>query len=109
MKISKEVLKGHVDTMMLSIVNTKDCYGYEIAKKIKEICEEKFEVKEGTMYLALKRLEKNGLIESYWNDEEESGGGRRKYYKLTARGKKELLNKKEEWLFMAQIMNRFLS
>lgn len=110
MDIEKEVLKGHVDTLLLSVLHQLDRYGYDISKEIKKISQNQFELKEGTMYLALKRLEKNNFIESYWNDDEPSasGGGRRKYYTITALGIKELERKKAEWKFMQNVMNLFL-
>ena len=67
MELNKEALKGHIDTIILSILNEKDCYGYEIAKTVKVKCNNMFELKEGTMYLALKRMESKGFIESYWS------------------------------------------
>lgn len=74
---------------MLSVLNEADCYGYEIAKTVRVKSDNSFKLKEGTMYLGLKRLEKQGLIESYWGDES-SAGGRRKYYKVTPTGKNTL-------------------
>ncbi|WP_455544174.1 PadR family transcriptional regulator [Intestinibacter sp.] len=107
MELNKESLKGYVDTIILSILNEKDCYGYEIAKIVKMKCNNTFELKEGTMYLALKRMESKSLIESYWS-QEEGTGGRRKYYKMMEEGRKALDIKKEEWCFIQQIMNSFL-
>ncbi|KOR26126.1 PadR family transcriptional regulator [Clostridium sporogenes] len=107
MEIDKELLKGCIDTILICLLNTKDMYGYELVKAVKQVSEETFELKEGTLYLALKRLEKNNSIESYWGDGK-SGGGRRKYYKITKIGKEYLHKKKEEWIFLNGIMNKFL-
>ncbi|WP_434796468.1 PadR family transcriptional regulator [Terrisporobacter vanillatitrophus] len=107
MELNKEALKGHIDTLILSILNKEDCYGYEIAKKVRIKCNNTFELKEGTMYLALKRMESKSLIESYLGGE--SGVGvRRKYYKITEEGKEALTIKKKEWYFIQNIMNSFL-
>ena len=46
MELNKEALKGHIDTIILSILNEKDCYGYEIAKTVKAKCNNMFELKE---------------------------------------------------------------
>lgn len=105
MELSKETLKGHIDTLILSILKDKDSYGYEISKQVREKSE--FELKEGTMYLALKRMESKGLIQAYWGSEE-SSGGRRKYYNLTDEGRNFLEIKKQEWRFIKKIMNQFL-
>lgn len=107
MEVDKEVLKGCIDTILISMLSTMPMYGYELAKKVREISQETFELKEGTLYLSLKRLEKNNYVESYWDDGA-SGGGRRKYYKTTIIGKKYLRKKKEEWIFLNSIMNKFL-
>lgn len=107
MKINKEVLKGHIDTIILSLLHSKDMYGYELAKLVREKSEEQFELKEGTLYLSLKRLEKNEWIESYWGDEQ-GPGGRRKYYKITIQGENILKDKILEWNFVKQLIDSFL-
>ncbi|MGM9987997.1 MAG: PadR family transcriptional regulator [Bacillaceae bacterium] len=107
MEINKEVLKGHIDTIILSLLHNRDMYGYELAKLVREKSNDQFELKEGTLYLSLKRLEKNRWIESYWGDEQ-GPGGRRKYYKLTSLGKKELKNKVIEWQFVKKMIDSFL-
>ncbi|ANU09468.1 PadR family transcriptional regulator [Planococcus antarcticus DSM 14505] len=107
MDINKEVLKGHIDTLILSLLHGRDMYGYEIAKIVREKSEEQFELKEGTLYLSLKRLEKNKWIASYWGDEQ-GPGGRRKYYKLTSLGREGYIEKRLEWKFVKKLMDSFL-
>lgn len=82
-------------------------YGYEIAKFVREKSEEHFELKEGTLYLSLKRLEKNMWIESYWGDEQ-GPGGRRKYYRLTPSGEEGFEQKRKEWEFVKNMIDSFL-
>ena len=101
------MIKGYVESIILSLLENEDMYGYDIVKKIRNICEETFEIKEGTMYVVLKRLENKGLIESYWDDSE-SGGGRRRYHHITEQGKKYLENTKKEWQFFKRIIDKFL-
>lgn len=107
MEIDKEMLKGHIDTMILSLLNNQDMYGYEIAKVVHTRTDEAFELKEGTLYLSLKRLEKKGSVESYWGDEQ-GPGGRRKYYQITTDGRAVLARKKVEWRLVKQLMDLFL-
>lgn len=107
MEINKEVLKGHIDTIILSLLRDEDMYGYEIAKFVREKSEEQFELKEGTLYLSLKRLEKNMWIESYWGDEQ-GPGGRRKYYRLTPSGEEGFEQKRKEWEFLKNMIDSFL-
>ncbi|MGE6684486.1 PadR family transcriptional regulator, partial [Paenisporosarcina sp. NPDC076907] len=55
MEVNKEVLKGHIDTIILSLLLKREMYGYEIAKYVREKSDSQFELKEGTLYLSLKR------------------------------------------------------
>jgi PadR family transcriptional regulator, regulatory protein PadR len=107
LEINKEVLKGHIDTIILSLLHQRDMYGYELAKIVREKTDNQFDLKEGTLYLSLKRLENNKWIESYWGDEQGSGG-RRKYYKLTLLGEKGFKQKCAEWQFVKKIIDSFL-
>jgi PadR family transcriptional regulator, regulatory protein PadR len=107
LEVNKEVLKGHIDTLLLALLNQDDLYGYELAKRVREKSKDQFELKEGTLYLSLKRLEKNNWIESYWGDEQ-GPGGRRKYYKLTPMGRDGFHQKAAEWKFVKKIIDTFL-
>ncbi|MBS4196832.1 PadR family transcriptional regulator [Lederbergia citri] len=82
--ISSDLIRGHIDTIILRVLSEGDNYGYEIIKTIFEKSNGTFELKEPSLYTSLKRLEKQKLIEAYWGDE--SQGGRRKYYKITDAG-----------------------
>nr|WP_247600347.1 PadR family transcriptional regulator [Priestia flexa] len=92
--------------MILSLLYHNDLYGYDLSKEVKKLSQDSFELKEGTLYLSFKRLEKNEYVISYW--QEGSGAARRKYYQLTNEGRAYLMHKKEEWLFMKQLMDQFL-
>ncbi len=107
MEVNKEVLKGHIDTLILSLLHRREMYGYELAKLVRERSGNQFELKEATLYLSLKRLEKNKWIESYWGDEQ-GQGGRRKYYRLTTIGKEGYEKKRKEWEHVKRIMDSFL-
>lgn len=106
-EVNKEVLKGHIDTIILSLLINKEMYGYELAKLVRENSKEQFELKEGTLYLSLKRLEKNEWIYSYWG-EEQGPGGRRKYYRITPLGEETFKQKCVEWHFIKGIIDSFL-
>ncbi|ADL53516.1 PadR family transcriptional regulator [Clostridium cellulovorans] len=107
MEIDKEMLKGYIDTILMSLIKDSPMYGYELAKRVRDISEETFELKEGTLYLSLKRLEKNGYVKSYWEDSE-SGGGRRKYYSITEEGISYILKKNQQWIFMRNLIDKFM-
>lgn len=93
--MDKELMKGSIDILLLSLIENEDLYGYEIAKMLKEKSNDLYCMGEGTLYPALQRLEKKGLIKSYWIDLE--SGNRRKYYTITESGKKELNEKIKQW------------
>ncbi|MGG6310866.1 PadR family transcriptional regulator [Paenibacillus macerans] len=82
--ISRDMIRGHIDTMILRVLLEGDNYGYEIMKSISVTSRGRYELKEPSLYTSLKRLETQRLIESYWGGE--SQGGRRKYYKITSAG-----------------------
>ncbi|MDP4177011.1 MAG: PadR family transcriptional regulator [Bacillota bacterium] len=107
MEIDKEMIKGYIESIILSLLKKEDLYGYEISKRIRSISRDKFEIKEGTLYVVLKRLENCKLISPYWDDTE-TGGGRRRYYKITNEGTEYLSKKIEEWNFFKDIIDLFL-
>ncbi|MBU7592811.1 PadR family transcriptional regulator [Metabacillus halosaccharovorans] len=93
--MDKEIMKGSIDILILSLLSKKEMYGFEIVKTLKANSNDLYNMSEGTLYPALKRLEKKEWIESYWEDSQY--GGRRKYYKIIDSGKKELSRKLVEW------------
>ena len=106
MKINKELLKGSTTVLILSILNRKDMYGYEMIKEIDLRSKCIFSFKEGTLYPILHNLENANYIESYWDDS--NSGRKRKYYKITDNGKKLLLEKESEWKLFSETVNSVL-
>ena len=105
-KLSSDLLRGHTDTIILKFLTDGDKYGYEITKLVYELSEQRYELKEATMYSSLKRLEKDGHITSYWGDE--TRGGRRKYYHLTASGRAQYDSNIHDWNFSKEILEKLL-
>ncbi|MGM0885152.1 MAG: PadR family transcriptional regulator [Bacillota bacterium] len=101
-----ELVKGSTEVIILSLLSEHDMYGYELAQKIENESEGFLRFREGTLYPALKKLETQGLVESYWRDSNE--GPRRKYYKITYTGKKALSDLKKEWNVFQQVMNKIV-
>ncbi len=101
-------LKGSIETIILNALYSGDKYGYEIAREIKEKTENKYEIKQPTLYGYLKRLEQNNLISSYWGGGD-SNGGRRRYYKLTDSGKNVCLDYMSEWNFQRDIIDSLVA
>lgn len=102
-QISKEMIRGHVETIVLNVLSQGDSYGYAISKTINQMSDGAYELNEATLYTVFRRLEKQGAIESYWGDE--TKGGRRKYYQLTDQGKKVLIQEQQNWLFAKEILD----
>ena len=64
-----DLLRGHTDTIVLGVLRRGDAYGFEIYKAIRDATGGDHEIKEATLYATYRRLEKDGLVESYWGDE----------------------------------------
>lgn len=101
--MDKELMKGSIDILILSLIAKQDMYGYDIVKNLQVKSNNLYKMSEGTLYPALQRLEQKNYLESYWGNSET--GGRRKYYNITEHGKKELLKKIEEWDRMSELIN----
>lgn len=95
MNLKKELTKGSSALLVLSVLQKKDMYGYQIIKEIELRSENVFSFKEGTLYPILHSFEQNGLVKSYWEESEQ--GRKRKYYHITKKGLKELDDTKKEW------------
>ena len=105
--ISSDVIRGYNDTMILYLLRNGPSYGYEISKKIRELSEEKYLIKETTLYSAFSRMEKNGFIESF--QETADNGKKRTYYRITSSGESYYLDKCEEWYLTKEVVEHFIS
>lgn len=106
-EISSDVIRGYNDTMILYILSKAPSYGYEISKQIKGLTDEKYIIKETTLYSAFTRMEKNGYIESFVDD---SGNGKRRtYYRISDLGKQYYLQKCEEWNLTKEVIEHFIT
>lgn len=103
--ISSDVIRGYNDTIVLFLLLNNDSYGYEISKHIREITEERYIMKETTLYSTFARLEKNGYILSYSGDE--TKGKKRTYYHITEEGQACYKEKCEEWRLTKEVINLF--
>ncbi|MBW4062249.1 PadR family transcriptional regulator [Candidatus Saccharibacteria bacterium] len=104
--LTSDLLRGHTDTIILRLLTGGDKYGYEITKLVHENSNNRYELKEATMYSSLKRLENDGRITAYWGDE--SQGGRRKYYRITPHGRELYALNKQNWDYAKQILGELL-
>ena len=95
-----EMLKGTLDMMILRTLVTGDAHGHTIAKVIERSSEDVLEVEQGSLYPALHRLEDRKWVSSFWGVSENNR--KAKYYKLTALGKKQLVQETARWRQMAR-------
>ena len=98
-----ELLKGNTETLLLILMEAEPMYGYQLAKEIDQRSSGYFAFKEGTMYPALHRLERDKLVEGTWQDT--PNGVRRRYYRITAKGRQALADRLVEWRRFSRAMN----
>lgn len=101
-----EVLKGHVDLLLLSTLRAGPLHGYGVVEKLRAESDGAFDLAEGTVYPALYRLEAAGLLSSKWTS---AGGRRRRVYELTKRGRGELARESDEWKAFAHAVETVLT
>ncbi|MDJ1370572.1 PadR family transcriptional regulator [Gulosibacter molinativorax] len=104
--ISAEVIRGYVDLLVLEALLDEPSYGYAISKRIEEVSEGKYELKETTLYSALRRLEKQGVISSFKGTQ--SQGRARTYYELTQLGHAHYRERCLEWQETVDLVRRFV-
>ncbi len=103
---SKELLKGTLSAIILNLLaENEKMYGYEISQRVKELTDEKILLKDGSLYPALQKMTKDGLL-SY--KEEYIGKRVRKYYFLTPKGKVEKVRYLEELKDFLATLNKLV-
>ncbi len=90
-----ELKKGSVQMLLLAILEEAPKYGFQIIRELREATNGFFDLKEGTLYPALRRLEGKGYLKGRWNTETE--GSPRKYYHMTDSGRKTLKEATKVW------------
>jgi transcriptional regulator len=105
--MSKEVLQGTLDLMVLRTLETMGPqHGFGLAKRILQISEGILDLNQGTLYPALLRLEQRRWIRSRWGTSDNNR--RAKFYELTARGRRQVTQETESWTHTVSLMDRFL-
>lgn len=90
-----EILQGTLDMLVLQTLQWGPQHGYAIGQTIRTESAESLKIETGSLYPALHRLEKQGLVKSDWRVTEQNQ--RAKFYRLTPRGKKALVNERNRW------------
>jgi transcriptional regulator len=101
-----ELLKGTLDLLILRTLDLRALHGSAIADRISQVTQGAFQVKAGSLFPALHRLEQEGWIEGEW--QESSEGRRVRSYKLTRDGRRQLALEKKTWTRIVEAMTALL-
>lgn len=101
----RELLRGSLDLMILSVLARGRKYGYLVQKQLREASGARVDLQAGTLYPILHRLEEDKLIRGVWDD---STGRKRKWYELTSAGKKRLAVQAAQWTDYVACISRLL-
>ena len=101
-----EALKGHLDGLILATLADGPAHGYAIAHALRQRSDGAFDLPEGTLYPALHRLERAGLVASEWSTQ---SGRRRRTYELTRSGGNALSERRREWQLFATAVEAVLT
>lgn len=105
--VSSDLIRGHINTIILRALYDGDKYGYEIIAEIEQKSHGQYSLKQPSLYSALKRLEKDGYVTSYWGGS--VSGGRRKYFSLTETGKTISEQNQAEWEYSRTVIDSLIS
>ncbi len=97
-----DVVRGQLDLLLLSAVDAGPAHGYVLIERLRNETDGVLDFPEGTIYPALHRLERGGLLSSSWD---ETGARRRRVYALTSRGRRELAKQRESWRAFARAVD----
>jgi DNA-binding PadR family transcriptional regulator len=92
-------VRGHLDLLLLSALEAAPAHGYALIERLRDESDGALDFPEGTIYPALHRLERSGVLQSRWD---ETAARRRRVYALTSRGRTELGRHRESWRAFAR-------
>ena len=104
--VSLDLLKGTLDVLILKALSWGPCHGYGISKAIRAATEGAFQVEEGALYPALRRLERRGQVSAEWGETET--GRRARFYRLSVEGRATLEQEVQTWGRYVDAMSRVL-
>jgi DNA-binding PadR family transcriptional regulator len=103
--MKNEALKGHLDLLLLTALAGGPAHGYLVIQALRRLSEGAFDLPEGTVYPALHRLERAGLLQSHWSNAETR---RRRIYALTPQGRVALAGYRRDWATFSRGVNAVL-
>lgn len=101
--IERELVAASSASIVLSLLNESDSYGYEIIQRVTALTGGELTWSEAMLYAVLHRLESRTFVRSYWRDA--LNGRKRKYYTITLSGKDALIEKRRQWDLVARVLN----
>src|SRR6187399_764416 len=101
-----ELLRGTLDLLILRTLLPGPSHGHAIAKHIQRTTDDLLQVETGSLYPALYRLEANGFVAASW--EKSDKGKRARYYRITAKGRKQLVDERSKWEAFVKAMGFLL-
>ena len=102
-----DLLQGTLDMLILRTLLFGPAHGHQIAKHIQRSTDEVLQVEHGSLYPALHRLERKGLLASKWETAKDRNR-EFKYYRLTAKGKKHLVTEESKWKKLARAIGQVM-
>lgn len=108
-QITGDALRGHLVTMLLAALEEGPAHGFDLLKRLEAAGSGALQLKEGSVYPALYRLERDGMVKAEWEGETKRKGPRRRIYKLTAKGKKQLAQGREQWSHFVNIVGGIIT
>ena len=107
--IHGDKLRGHLETLILSVLERGEAHGLEILHRLDAAGCGLLDLKEGSLYPALYRLEETGKLRAVWEEAQHGRrGARRRIYRLTSKGKRELAKGRVEWASFVQIISAIM-
>lgn len=103
--ISSDLIRGHIDTIILHTLLDGNKYAQQISDSIEEKSEKNYVINQATLYSSLKRLENLKLVSACWNDSET---GRRRFFKITDKGVETVNNNLSNWTYSRAIINKLM-
>ncbi len=105
--ISADAIRGHIDLIVLAILEPEPSYPYAISQAIEDGSGGEYSMKQTTLYTAMKRLEQQGALHSF--NQVADSGKNRSYYELTDEGRDLLATKREEWAQVSRLIDRYVT
>ncbi|MDZ4860539.1 MAG: helix-turn-helix transcriptional regulator [Candidatus Hydrogenedentes bacterium] len=105
-KITGDELRGHLATLVLSVIARGEAHGYEVLRRIEDAGSGALALKEGTLYPALYRLEQAGLVSARWESGKDTRRGpRRRIYRITSKGSRQLESSRQSWRNFVRVID----